>query len=217
MEVAVHERASNEKPVFEVNRRQFLKMTAVAGVLAYAAISMDHLGAGALTSLSSASQNAAQVSSGETLYNAVCSNNCKQTCRLYAHVNQGRLIMTSMNPMPEQRYNRICLRGLSHAQRVYHPDRLKYPMKRVGSRGSGQWQQISWDEAISTISDQFSRISQQYGSKAVGFIPVSGNYGMVNGMGGAISRFANVFQGTMLGVSTDMAMPLGFSQVGLSY
>ena len=217
MEVAVHERASNEKPVFEVNRRQFLKMTAVAGVLAYAAISMDHLGAGALTSLSSASQNAAQVSSGETLYNAVCANNCKQTCRLYAHVNQGRLIMTSMNPMPEQRYNRICLRGLSHAQRVYHPDRLKYPMKRVGNRGSGQWQQISWDEAISTISDQFSRISQQYGSKAVGFIPVSGNYCMVNGMGGAISRIATVFQGTMLGVSTDMAMPLGFSQVGLSY
>ena len=40
---------------------------------------------------------------------------------------------------------------------------------------------------------------------------------MVNGMGGAINRFANVFQGTSLGVSVDIAMPLGFSQLGLSY
>ena len=206
------------KPILQVDRRQFLKLTAVAGVLAYATVSIGNMGIGALSPLSPAAESAGQVSApSETLYNVVCANNCKQTCRQYAHVYQGKLRMTSLNPMPDPRYNRICLRGLSHAQRVYHPDRLKYPMKRVGNRGSGQWQQITWGEAISTISDQFSRISQQYGSKAVGFIPVSGNYGMVNGMGGAISRFANVFQGTMLGVSTDLAMPLGFQQVGLSY
>ncbi len=133
------------------------------------------------------------------------------------HVRQGRIVKTSMNPMPDPRYNRICLRGLSHAQRVYHPDRLKYPMKRIGPRGSGQWTRISWDEAISTVAQQFNRISQQYGSSAVAFVPVSGNYGMINGLGGSVSRFANVFHGTLLGVSVDLAMPLGVSQVGLSF
>jgi len=90
-------------------------------------------------------------------------------------------------------------------------------MKRVGPRGSGQWDTISWAEAISYIATNLQNVAQQYGSKAVGFISVSGNYGMVNGMGGAISRFANVFQGTNLEVSVDLGMPLGFQQVGLSY
>ena len=90
-------------------------------------------------------------------------------------------------------------------------------MKRVGPRGSGKWDTITWDEAISTIATNLQNIAQKYGSKAVGFISVSGNYGMVNGMGGAIIRFANVFQGTNLGVAVDLGMPLGFQQVGLSY
>ncbi len=196
-----------------LNRRTFIGLTAAAGILTYAALSTEGVVIKALTSGTSAQPNADQ----EVLFNSVCANNCKQTCRITAHVYQGRLVKTSMNPMPNPRYNRICLRGLSHAQRVYHPDRLKYPMKRVGARGSGQWTRISWDEAISTIAQQFTKVRQQYGPAAVAFVPVSGNYGMINGMGGAISRFANVFQGTMLGVSVDLAMPLGTQQVGLSY
>ncbi len=136
---------------------------------------------------------------------------------LSAHVYNGNLVFTEMNPMPNTRYNRICLRGISHAQRVYSPNRLKYPMKRVGARGSGQWDTITWDEAMSTIAQNINAVSQKYGPQAVAFLSVSGNYGMVNGLGGAINRFANVFQGTSLGVSVDIGMPLGFSQVGLSY
>ncbi len=197
-----------------LDRRDFIKLTAAAGVLTVAAVSSGGAVIRSLVPRASAQSGPQQE---ETLYNSVCANNCKQTCRITAHVYQGRLVKTSLNPMPNPRYNRICLRGLSHAQRVYHPDRLKYPMQRVGPRGSGKWQRISWDQAISTIAQQFDRVKQQYGSGAVAFLPVSGNYGMINGMGGAVSRFANVFQGTMLGVSVDLAMPLGMQQVGLSY
>ncbi len=199
---------------FKLNRRDFIKLSAVASVVTYVALSS---GGAVIRSLAPGAQAQTEAAQDEILYNSVCANNCKQTCRISAHVYQGRLVKTSLNPMPDPRYNRICLRGLSHAQRVYHPDRLKYPMQRVGPRGSGEWKRISWDEAISTIAQQFNRVRQQYGSSAVAFVPVSGNYGMINGMGGAVSRFANVFQGTMLGVSVDLAMPLGTQQVGLSY
>jgi len=47
-----------------------------------------------------------------------------------------------------------CLRGRSQIRRVYAPERLKYPMKRVGKRGSGDFQRITWDEALTTVADQ---------------------------------------------------------------
>ncbi|MGA2875295.1 MAG: molybdopterin-dependent oxidoreductase [Nitrososphaerales archaeon] len=199
-----------------IGRRTFVKASAAASVLTYISLSQGHLILKALES--SASSGPTTVTTPqEVLFNNVCANNCKQACRVIAHVYNGNLVFTEMNPMPNTRYNRICLRGISHAQRVYHPNRLKYPMKRVGARGSGQWDTITWDEAMNTIAENIYNISQKYGSQAVAFLSISGNYGMVNGMGGAINRFANVFQGTSLGVSVDIAMPLGFSQVGLSY
>jgi anaerobic selenocysteine-containing dehydrogenase len=192
-----------------------LKLSAAAGAMAYVALVPGQSLLRAFVPSAPVSQQTQ--AEQEILYNNVCTNNCKQTCRIFAHVYQGRLVKTSPNPMPEPRYNRICLRGLTHVQRVYHPNRLKYPMKRVGARGSGQWQRISWDEAISTIAEQFNSVASEYSPKAVAFLSISGNYGIVNGWGGAMAKFANLYQGTILGVSTDLAMPLGLQQIGLSY
>jgi anaerobic selenocysteine-containing dehydrogenase len=200
----------------KMNRRTFIKISAAASVLTYFALSQEQV---IIKALQPRAQSSAVTDTvpQEQLFNNVCANNCKQTCRILAHVYNGNLVKTEVNPMPNERYNRICLRGLSHAQRVYHPNRLKYPMKQVGGRGSGKWETITWDEAISTIAQNLTSVSKNYGSQAVAFLSLSGNYGMVNGMGGAIQRFANVFQGTNLGVSVDLGMPLGFSQVGMSY
>ena len=82
-------------------------------------------------------------------------------------------------------------------------------MKRAGPRGEGNWERISWDEAISTIASNFSQIKEKYGSKAVAFLPTSGNYGLLNGFYGSILRFANVFGGTFGEGAIDSAMPLG--------
>ena len=199
----------------KLNRRKFLKLSAAVGAMTYVALSPADTVLRALVPATTSSQETQ--AEQEVLYNNVCTNNCKQTCRITSHIYQGRLVKTSPNQMPDPRYNRICLRGITHAQRVYHPDRLKYPMKRVGQRGSGQWQRITWDEAITTIAEQLNSVSKNYGSKAVAFLPISGNYGMINGYGGAMVKFANIFQGTNLGVSTDLAMPLGLQQAGLSF
>lgn len=48
---------------------------------------------------------------------------------------------------------RACVRGRGYRKFVYHPDRLKYPMKRVGKRGEGKFERISWDEATTLIAD----------------------------------------------------------------
>ena len=50
---------------------------------------------------------------------------------------------------------------------VYHPDRLKHPMKRTGERGQGKWKRISWDEALDTIAARLKEISDQYGSRSL--------------------------------------------------
>lgn len=61
---------------------------------------------------------------------------------------------------------RACLRGRSIRRRMNHPDRLKYPMKRVGKRGEGKFERC-WDEALDTISDNLRRILKDYGNEAV--------------------------------------------------
>ena len=151
---------------------------------------------------------------GDQVFNVVCAPNCWMGCRLKAYVRDGKLVKTGMNPMPEERYNRVCLRGLSHVQRVYDPDRFKYPMRRVGARGEGKWERISWDEAISTIASEITRVQETYGKKAFAFMPMSGNYGVINGgTAGAIQRFSGLVEGTVVGHAIDSAMPLGIAQV----
>ena len=52
-------------------------------------------------------------------------------------------------------------------RRVYNPDRLRYPMKRVGKRGEGKFERISWDEAFDTISDTMKRLIKDYGNESI--------------------------------------------------
>ena len=129
-------------------------------------------------------------------------------------MKNGKMVKIEPAPMVNPRHNRICLRGLSHLQRVYHADRLQYPLKRAGNRGEGKWQRITWDEAIDTIATKLNDIKTNYGSRAVLFAQLSGNYGIINGgYMGAFSMFANIFGATSADNAVDSAMSLGISQV----
>jgi len=92
------------------------------------------------------------------------------SCGMLAHVRDGMLVKVEPADFPEPGYRRICARGLVTPKLVYHPDRLKYPLKRVGERGEGKWQRVSWEEALDTIAARFKEIAQKYGSRAVGWI-----------------------------------------------
>lgn len=105
-----------------------------------------------------------------TLVQTSCSTNCGGRCVLQAHVRDGVVLRLETDPAPDlpgQPSLRACLRGRSARQIVYHPDRLKYPMKRVGRRGAGKWERISWDEATTIIARELKRILDRHGPYSV--------------------------------------------------
>lgn len=60
---------------------------------------------------------------------------------------------------------RACLKGRDMRERLYSPDRLKYPMKRVGERGEGRFERISWDEALKTVADKLRETVEKYSKR----------------------------------------------------
>jgi anaerobic selenocysteine-containing dehydrogenase len=82
-----------------------------------------------------------------------------------------------------------CFKGRVSADRLTHPDRLKYPLKRAGERGEGKWERISWDQALAEISENLLKIKEKHGAKAVGF-----GIGMPKGQEHfVLIRLANIF------------------------
>lgn len=111
-------------------------------------------------------------------------HNCGGRCLLIAHVQDGRIIRLDSDDRPDSLAApqlRACVRGRAYLRRQYHPDRLLTPLKRTGSRGSGQFQPISWEQALDTLAGQILRVRERYGSAAL-FVPYgTGSYNQVNG------------------------------------
>lgn len=128
-------------------------------------------------------------------YYSVCPfSGCHQHCGLKVWVNEGKIYKVESADYPgEKGWRSICLKGLASLRWQYHPDRLKYPLKRVGERGSRKFQRISWDEALDTIATKLLEIKEKYGARSVKIIPGgSSTVGVLSGrlMG---QRFANVW------------------------
>lgn len=151
---------------------------------------------------------------GEELVRCVCRPNCGNYCAHDVRVRDGKVVQTQQAPMPNERYSRVCLRGLSNLQRVYDPDRILYPMKRVGERGEGGWARISWDEAIRRITDNWKETQAKFGKQALAFAGGSGNYaGIHGGIMGMPTRLANVLEATTINHSVDAAVQHGEAEV----
>lgn len=114
---------------------------------------------------------------------------CIANCGVLATVKNGRVVSLRGNPEDPMSKGRMCAKGLSGIQALYHPNRNKYPMKRVGPRGSGQWKRISWDEALETIAKKLMETREKYGAEAV-FCSTGGGG---NPEIWSIARFCNIF------------------------
>ncbi len=114
---------------------------------------------------------------------------CIANCGVLATVKNGRVVSLRGNPEDPMSKGRMCAKGLSGIQALYHPNRNKYPMKRVGPRGSGQWKRISWDEALDTIAKKLMETREKYGAEAV-FCSTGGGG---NPEIWSIARFCNIF------------------------
>jgi anaerobic selenocysteine-containing dehydrogenase len=96
----------------------------------------------------------------------VCQS-CHSECGVLAHVENGRVVRLQGDPDHPNNKGFICVKGKAEPQRLYHPDRLLYPLKRAGSRGEGKWQQVSWDEALDGIAAGLTAVRDQYGADAI--------------------------------------------------
>ena len=189
----------------KINRRKFVKASAATAVFTYGATQFTQV-------FEPAEANAAVAEKGVKLVRTACSPNCVNSCGHLVHVKNDKIVKVEPASFPDPRYNRICLKGISNAmQRTYSPDRVKYPMMRVGERGSGKWKRISWDEAYDYLAKKITQIQKKYGDGAMAWMSMTGDYGV---FGQLIShRIANVMKGTILtnlGIMGDLASNIGF-------
>jgi anaerobic dimethyl sulfoxide reductase subunit A len=127
-------------------------------------------------------------------------HNCGGRCVLVATIQEGVITRLESDDRPSDDASapqlRACSRGRAYLRRQYHPDRLQYPLKRVGERGEGRFVRISWEEALDTAARQLQRVKAEYGSSAL-FVPYgTGSYNQVNGSQTA-RRLMNLFGGCL--------------------
>jgi len=126
-------------------------------------------------------------------------HNCGGRCLLIAHIQDGVITRLETDDRPDLVSNpqlRACTRGRSYLRRQYHPDRLLHPLRRIGRRGEGRFERISWEHAIDLLASQLERVKQTYGNSAL-FVPYgTGSYNQVNGSQVA-RRLLNCFGGCL--------------------
>ena len=105
----------------------------------------------------------------ERITHTVCpAAGCHENCVLKVHVKRGRVFKVESADYPEEPSLRsVCLKGLASIRILEHEDRLKYPMRRVGARGEGRWERVSWDEALQSIAGKLLEIREKFGPAAV--------------------------------------------------
>lgn len=124
---------------------------------------------------------------GATIYKSECFI-CNAGCDAKVWVKDGRVIKVEGDLSSPVTKGTLCAKGLASRDILYHPDRLRYPMKRVGERGEGKWQPISWDEALDTIATRFAEIEQKYGKESIACVT-----GTSRGWVTIFTRFANAW------------------------
>ena len=119
-----------------------------------------------------------------------CPHDCPDTCSLLTTVKDGVAIKVQGNPNHPLTDGVLCTKVSRYTERTYHPDRVLHPMKRVGPKGSGQFKQVSWKEALSDIAQRLKAIADKNPERILPY-SYAGTMGMVQGESIAM-RFFNL-------------------------
>ncbi|WP_461546540.1 molybdopterin-dependent oxidoreductase, partial [Senegalimassilia anaerobia] len=130
----------------------------------------------------------------ETRTPAFCAIDCPGRCPLELHLRDGELARVSANKAAP-----ACHRGLSMRAWANSPDRLMWPLRRVGPRGSAQFERVTWDEALDETSDQLARIRREHGNESIYLAYTTGQScttadpfeRLMNCFGGFLDRYNN--------------------------
>ncbi|WP_348981233.1 DMSO/selenate family reductase complex A subunit [Bacillus sp. DNRA2] len=211
-----------KKPITNMKRRTFLKWTGAAAVPVIA----GGVGVKLLVDRDPAKSPAVD-DTPETIVTTCSVNNCGGRCLIKAHVKDGVVVRVSTDGPSDDLSTpslKACVRGRSYRSMQYHPDRLKYPLKRVGKRGEGKFERITWKEAVDTIASQMKRIGDTYGPEARYVNYASGNQGILAGrnmarrllsMTGGFLHYRNDYSSGCSNVATPYTY--GTNNTGSSY
>jgi anaerobic selenocysteine-containing dehydrogenase len=115
---------------------------------------------------------------------SVCALDCPDACSLLIQVDEGGH-GSRLRGNPDHPVTRgfLCGKVAKYLEREYSPDRLLYPLKRTGAKGSGEFTRISWDEALSEIAGRLGQVSAEFGPEAILPYSYAGTMGLLNGSG----------------------------------
>src|SRR4030042_4304262 len=122
-------------------------------------------------------------------YDSVVKSHCRMChggCGGLGYVKEGKAIKIAGDPACPINHGTLCSKAFGSIQLAYHPDRLTYPIKRVGPKASGKWERISWDEALDTSAERILGYKAKYGPESVVF-----GYGTGRENEAVIYRIAN--------------------------
>jgi len=123
-------------------------------------------------------------------YDSVVKSHCRMChggCGVLVYTKKGRVAKIAGDPDCPINHGTLCSKGIASAQLAYHPDRLQYPMRRIGSKGGGKWERISWDEALDSIAERIIHYKEKFGAESIAM-----GYGTGRENEAVIYRFANL-------------------------
>jgi anaerobic selenocysteine-containing dehydrogenase len=149
---------------------------------------------------------------GTIVVRGACPHDCPDTCATLVEVRDGRAAGFRGDPDHPITQGWLCAKVRPYLQRVYSPDRLQYPLRRVGAKGGGEWVRVSWDEAIAEIAERWQAIIAEYGAAAILPYSFSGTLGLLQG-GVAAARLWNRMgvtglEGSLCGAAAEAAVRL---------
>jgi anaerobic selenocysteine-containing dehydrogenase len=147
---------------------------------------------------------------------SVCPHDCPSTCALDVDIIDGRTI-GRVRGARDDPYTAgvICEKVARYSERIHHPDRLTHPMRRVGPKGAGQWQRISWDEAFDEIVAKWEAIEAEFGAESIWPYFYAGTMGHVHRDGITRLRHARGYSDQYDTICTGAAWPGYLAGTGL--
>ncbi|MFO0925776.1 MAG: molybdopterin-dependent oxidoreductase [Gemmataceae bacterium] len=144
------------------------------------------------------------------LVRGACPHDCPDPCGVVTEVADGRAVGFRGDPDHPVTRGWLCAKVRPYLDHVYHPDRVLYPLRRVGPKGSGRWQRVGWDEAIAEIAERWKAIIAADGAEAILPYSYSGTLGLVQ-MVVASGRFwnrlgASRLERSICGAAAEMAV-----------
>ncbi|WP_036479662.1 molybdopterin-dependent oxidoreductase [Myxosarcina sp. GI1] len=122
------------------------------------------------------------VSKQTKIVRGACPHDCPDTCSMLVTVKDDRAIRVEGNPDHPFTRGTLCGKVSDYLDRVYSEKRVLYPMRRVGAKGSGEFERIGWDEALDEITSRFQQIITEYGTEAIMPCSYLGHEGLLNGL-----------------------------------